>query len=571
MGATSEKTEADTAVAPHAGESRQSGQTAEPPPRNAQTPVRAVRLEPIRQRRNLMRLMRIDRSLPTRLAETLWSDPDGLLTSGTMLKDDRRCTVVRLDFGDRQFVLKRYNLRGPLHTAGHLFLQSRASRCWRFGRKLIQAGVRTPRPLACLEHGFGPLRTRSFLLTEFIPGRSLRDHVDRPGGPFPVSRKIAEEFARLWHRLGALRFTHGDMKSTNFLVSEDERLWAIDLDGMRQHRFAATWTRGRTVDWNRFLRDWKHAPQASRAFRSAVGRFGDLVSPHSSTSRGAVGSSECTASACRSERSGFLWIEPAIRPLLENAGLTDFEAITRDTRNELLRRLPDRENLRLNLADETGAARRMYLKWHRSEPGRQRPSWSNRRKPTAGRLEAQRILEFQQVGLPTMSLVAVGERPGTGSMPESLLVTDELAGYTQLDDYLEERFRGPAPNEDVSLRALIRRVAGVASQFHRLGYNHRDFYCCHFFVRETVRGRFDVRLIDLQRVQHRQWWRRRWLIKDLAQLAYSAGRRCIGRRERMLFIKSYLGVDKLSSSDKRFIRRILRREWRMERKLGPYK
>ena len=60
------------------------------------------------------------------------------------------------------------------------------------------------------------------------------------------------------------------------------------------------------------------------------------------------------------------------------------------------------------------------------------------------------------------------------------------------------------------------------------------------------------------------------MVKDLAQLAYSSPRNCIGRRERMAFIKRYLGVRRLRPHDKRFIRSILSKERRMLHKLGPY-
>ena len=71
-------------------------------------------------------------------------------------------------------------------------------------------------------------------------------------------------------------------------------------------------------------------------------------------------------------------------------------------------------------------------------------------------------------------------------------------------------------------------MAEIARRFHAAGYNHRDFYTCHFLVKEPAPGQFDVRLIDLQRVQRRRWFRRRWIVKDLAQLAYSAPRDRIG-------------------------------------------
>ena len=95
-----------------------------------------------------------------------------------------------------------------------------------------------------------------------------------------------------------------------------------------------------------------------------------------------------------------------------------------------------------------------------------------------------------------------------------------------------------------------------------------NFYCCHFFVREDAPGEFAIRLIDLQRVQHRRRFRRRWLVKDLAQLAYSAPRDRITRTRRLAFLRRYLGIEKLRPRDKRLIRRVLAKQKRMERRRG---
>ena len=103
------------------------------------------------------------------------------------------------------------------------------------------------------------------------------------------------------------------------------------------------------------------------------------------------------------------------------------------------------------------------------------------------------------------------------------------------------------------------QVAQIARRFHAAGFNHRDFYCCHFLVKETSRGQFDVRLIDLQRVQRRRWFRRRWIVKDLAQLASMSPDEQIGCREKILFLRTYLGVLKLRPQDKRLVRDVLRK------------
>jgi hypothetical protein len=120
------------------------------------------------------------------------------------------------------------------------------------------------------------------------------------------------------------------------------------------------------------------------------------------------------------------------------------------------------------------------------------------------------------------------------------------------------------------LDRLIADVADVASRFHREGFNHRDLYCCHFFIREASRGRFLVNVIDLQRVERRRWLRRRWVVKDLAQLAYSAPRERISRTRRLAFMKHYLQTSRLRPEHKRLIRQVLAKQRTMERRLGAH-
>ena len=124
-----------------------------------------------------------------------------------------------------------------------------------------------------------------------------------------------------------------------------------------------------------------------------------------------------------------------------------------------------------------------------------------------------------------------------------------MQGYCELQDFIARRFRaeGVRSVPATLLRRLIVQVAGIARRFHAAGFNHRDFYCCHFLVKETSPGRFDVRLIDLQRVQRRRWFRRRWIVKDLAQLASMSPDVYVGCREKVLFLRTYLGVEETSS------------------------
>ena len=302
---------------------------------------------------------------------------------------------------------------------------------------------------------------------------------------------------------------------------------------------------------------------------------------------------------------GFMWIAERYRETLENAGLTNFEDVMNTQAGRCLRVLPDRENWYLD---------GMYLKKHRGR------TWATRIvaafgaacPPSPGRVEAENALALQSLGIDVMPLMAYGERLRAAGRLESFLLTEELEGYCELQEFIQRRFPPrntpsprsspkvvgwdqrasgerrptviendaegavsrrslrdlvppygspssllPAPCSLPALQRLIVQVADIARRFHAAGYNHRDFYCCHFLVKETSPGQCDVRLIDLQRVQRRRWFRRRWIVKDLAQLASMSPDDRVGRREKILFLRTYLGVRKLRPQDKRLVRDVL--------------
>ncbi len=519
-------------------------------PRLFQTPNSELRTANVVCRRSFTKLMCYDSRLPPELAERLWTDAEGLVAAGTMLKAGERTTVVRLDAGRDSWVLKRFNLRGAFHTALHALLRSRARNNWLYGRRLCRSGIATPRPMAFLEYRFGPLGARSFVLTEFVPGTLLRDLL-LCGDPAERMRvSTCAGFAGLWRRLGELRLTHGDTKSSNYVVTDDGRLWLVDLDGMRFHRFEGTFRLARRRDWRRFIKNWREAPRLADAFRDAV---------------------ESDESTDPKRAPATLEIAVPFRRLLQATGLDTLEAVMNTTEGHLLRRLPSRENWRLNLMDEAGVVRGAFLKKHRS---RSLWTWMRARLgrgpgQSAGAVEAHNMHELRRQGIPNMTLIAFGEQLHPDGRLFSFLLTEELAGFSPLDSFLPERFPARTDAHFAALRRLVLHVADLTRRFHRLGYNHRDLYACHYFIRETAPGRFDVNLIDLQRVQRRRWNRRRWIVKDLAQLGYSMPRRKIGCRWRMTFFKQYLGVRKLRPRDKRLLRSILRKQRRMEHKLGP--
>jgi hypothetical protein len=278
------------------------------------------------------------------------------------------------------------------------------------------------------------------------------------------------------------------------------------------------------------------------------------------------------AAGMRRVDDGRMWVDQEYAGELERIGLANFDAVMKSAGGRLLRSLPDRENWRLELLGGNGR-HVLFLKKHRVRSIAERlRSWIGARGGvTPGRIEADNVAALKEAGIDTMRVVAFGEHVA-GGLAESFFMTEELRGFTQLDHFVRWRFVPAAERtrRDPDLVALTMSVADVANRFHTAGFNHRDFYCCHFFIQELASGRFAIRLIDLQRVECRRWFRSRWVVKDLAQLAYSAPRERVSSTLRMAFIKRYLGVRRLGPAEKRFVRRILRRQRAMERRLGAH-
>lgn len=246
-------------------------------------------------RQSPLRRMFYDHRLSRDFVEHLWSDPDALLRQGRLLSNRPRAqvAVVSVDEGDHpqnsrsiqgphriegqsfpvtQGVLKSYSLAGWLHTLGHLLWVTRAQRCWNHGRRILAAGVSTPRPLALIEERLGPLRFRSFVLTEFTLGVPL-DKFVQESSPTPTELdELADKFAAIWCKLGELRLSHGDLYPGNFLVMPDGQLQLIDLDHMCQHWFSHRLSRQRTKEWTYFQKRTLQQPIVWESFQAAVAR-----------------------------------------------------------------------------------------------------------------------------------------------------------------------------------------------------------------------------------------------------------------------------------------------------------
>lgn len=66
-----------------------------------------------------------------------------------------------------------------------------------------------------------------------------------------------------------VRVAHGDFKSTNFIVGDDQPV-TIDLDSIRSFRLARLFRDTYLRDLERFQRNWGHSPSATALFTPMI-------------------------------------------------------------------------------------------------------------------------------------------------------------------------------------------------------------------------------------------------------------------------------------------------------------
>lgn len=127
-------------------------------------------------------------------------------------------------------------------------------------------------------------------------------------------------------------------------------------------------------------------------------------------------------------------------------------------------------------------------------------------------------------GVPAIKFAAWGELPDG----RAFTATEELAGHVSGQVFLRE---------GGTFREILRPTAALAARLHGAGLHHRDLYLCHFFYRPSDG---DCRLIDIARVAALpRFFARRWVVKDLAQFAYSMREFALGAEEFREWLDEY--------------------------------
>ena len=252
---------------------------------------------------------------------------------------------------------------------------------------------------------------------------------------------------------------------------------------------------------------------------------------------------------------GRLLVNGRFAELLKANGLTSFESLFNHSDGEIVRQLDNRATSRIVLRGQR-SEEAVFLKRHEraSLAQRARPLLRGSLPTLGARREWDAILRFHAAGLPTMTPVAFGESEG-----RSLVMTQDLHAKGTLLAWVNETFAGAGAETSASpatitslVRRLAEQIAEIARRMHDCGMHHQDFYLNHLLYCGAIEE-FDIRVIDLGRVRQPRRLARRWIIKDLAQLDFSARR--LGCSQRLRFLRLYLGRP-FRPEDRRLVRRI---------------
>jgi hypothetical protein len=195
------------------------------------------------------------------------------------------------------------------------------------------------------------------------------------------------------------------------------------------------------------------------------------------------------------------YINPDWRAILELNGLADFEALW--NRNvDLWHEAPNLRRggwsgvVKTALKTPDGGVAWVFIK--RQENHAYRALRHGCRLAATFEREFFNIQRFRRWGIPTLEPVFFQQQWVDGKL-RAILATVSLEGYVDLDHPgLRPVFLSPVRRE-----ALFRAVADAVGAMHVRRLQHGSLYAKHILVKEDNEGRFDARLIDLEKVRSR--------------------------------------------------------------------
>jgi heptosyltransferase-2 len=268
------------------------------------------------------------------------------------------------------------------------------------------------------------------------------------------------------------------------------------------------------------------------------------------------------------ETSESFFVDPDHESALTRLGLDSIDSVfsfdaATNLGKENLARFRSRMQFEIDAPHPPGTTT-VFLKRYSCPPVlAQLKNWlSARGRRSCALIELAAASQLTAFGINTPKTICYGEQWGSLFEKRSFIITQRIPRAASLERRLPDCFTGPPSGENLRLRRyFIARLAAFTKKFHETSYRHRDLYFAHIFCDDD--GRFH--LIDLARAFEPMFLSRRFLIKDIAQIHYSAPGQAFSKTDRLRFLLRYVGRNRLTAQDKMFIRKVVRKARRMAR------
>jgi hypothetical protein len=200
-----------------------------------------------------------------------------------------------------------------------------------------------------------------------------------------------------------------------------------------------------------------------------------------------------------------------------------------------------RQRFRAKLAGNAESPRVVYIKRFFCPPLSEQLRRMREFRLAAGTAQREAYYgeRLAQLGVPTIRCIAAGQRM-TGIWERmSYCILEEVPGESL--ERLAARAAADTSGQPTwpERKEIIRQLSCIAARLHADGLFHRDFYLSHLFFSRNADGGIVVSVIDLARMISRAPSARRWVVKDLAALDYSAPAPLVTRADRMRFLYDY--------------------------------
>ena len=186
-------------------------------------------------------------------AESFVLDIEKIVAAGEFLKEGKSATVVRAEVAGVQLVIKRYNIKNKWHFVRRCFRSSRAAASWENANLFKFMGISTAQPIGFIENRIMGLRHTAYFICEYIPAKELSSIYEQR---VPTDDEL-KQFQHIFSCLRQSKVSHGDLKASNFLISDSGKITLIDLDAMKQHRYKFTFEKAFFKDQVRFKANWR--------------------------------------------------------------------------------------------------------------------------------------------------------------------------------------------------------------------------------------------------------------------------------------------------------------------------